>query len=131
MLGVNESSAWLLCQLTPHQAHLHTLEVVAHKLLLLADDSPDWLYAFVQMNDAVSHVPLSSEGHVGAMTDGVPTTNTCSWLHQLQVQMFMQHKNWLVCPEGLNGELKAMQFTFEELPLWNVAAIDDPPRTHH
>ena len=32
----------------------------------------------------------------------------------------------MVCPEGLNGELKAVQFTFEELPLWNVAMTDEP-----
>ena len=69
----------------PHQAHLHTLEEVACKLLLLADDTPDWPYAFVQMNDNVFHVALSSEGHTGAMTDGMPSTNTYSWLHQLQV----------------------------------------------
>ena len=35
----------------PHQAHLHTLEEAVHKLLLLTDDGPDWLYAFVQMNN--------------------------------------------------------------------------------
>ena len=29
-------------------------------------------------------------------------------------------------PERLNGELKALQFDFEELLLWNVAAVDEP-----
>ena len=33
---------------------------------------------------------------------------------------------WVVCPEGLNGELEALQFTFQELPLWNAAAMDEP-----
>ena len=37
----------------------------------------------------------------------------------------------MVCPEGLNGELEALQFDFWELPLWNVAIMDeliqDPP----
>ena len=66
----------------PHQACLHTLEEVAHKLLLLADDGPDWLYAFAHLNDTMSHAPLSSEGQIGTMTDG---TNACSQLHQLQV----------------------------------------------
>ena len=68
-----------------HQAHLCTLEEVACKLLYLVDNGPDWPYTFVWMNDTMSHVPLSSEGHVGAMTDSVHSTNACSWLHQLQV----------------------------------------------
>ena len=42
----------------PHQACYHTLEVVAHKLTLLVDKSTDWVYAFVQLNEALSHVPL-------------------------------------------------------------------------
>ena len=69
----------------PHQACLHTLEEVAHKVLLFADDGPDWPYAFVQMNDTVSHVPLSSKGHVSTMTDGVLSTNVYGQLHQLQI----------------------------------------------
>ena len=32
----------------------------------------------------------------------------------------------MVYPEGLNGELEVMQFTFEELLLWNVASTDEP-----
>ena len=30
----------------------------------------------------------------------------------------------MVCPEGLNGKLEALQFTFQELPLWDVATAD-------
>ena len=108
------------------QAHHHTLEEAAHKLLLSVDNGPDWPYAFVQMNDNVSHAPLSSEGHIGAMTNGMPSTNACGWFHQLQVQKLLQHGSWVVCPEGLNGKLKAVQFTFEELPLWDAATVDEP-----
>ena len=32
----------------------------------------------------------------------------------------------MVCPEGLNVELKALLFTFEELPLQNGATADEP-----
>ena len=53
----------------PCQAHLCTLEEVACKLLLLADDGPEWPYAFAYFNDTMSHVPLSSEGHINVMTD--------------------------------------------------------------
>ena len=107
----------------PHQACLHTLEEVVHKLLLLVDDGPDWPYAFVQMNDTVSHAPLSSEENIGAMTDSMPSTNACSQLHQLQVWKSLQHSSWVAWPEGLNGELETLQFTFKSyhsgmLPPW-------------
>ena len=78
------------------------------------------------MNNTVSHAPLSSKGHIGAMTDGMPSTNACGQLYQLQVQKLLKHSSWIVCPEGLNGELKALQFTFQELPLWNAATMDEP-----
>ena len=32
----------------------------------------------------------------------------------------------VVCPEGLNGELEALQFIFQELPLWDAAATGEP-----
>ena len=110
----------------PHQACLYTLGEAACKLLLLADDGPDWPYTFVWMNNTMFHVPLSSEGCISTMTDSVPSTNACSQLHQLQIQKLLQHGGWAVCPEGPNGEHKALQFTFQELPLWNAAAMDEP-----
>ena len=101
----------------PHQAHYPTLEGAAQKLLLWADDGPDWLYTFSELNDTVSQLPLSSEGHISAITDGMPSMNACGQLHQLQVQKLLQHRGWVVCPEGLNREFKALQFTFQELLL--------------
>ena len=32
----------------------------------------------------------------------------------------------MVCPEGLNRNLKPLLFDFKELPLWNVANMDEP-----
>ena len=58
--------------------------------MLLTDESPNWPYAYAQMNDAMAHAPLSSEGHIGIMTDGIPSMNTCSCLDQLQVQKLLQ-----------------------------------------
>ena len=105
----------------PHQACFLTLEGVAHKLVLLADDNRDWLYAFLWLNNAISHAPLSNEVHISAMTDDMPSTDACDQLHQLQVCKLLQHKDRVVCPEGLNSELEALQFTFQELPLWDTA----------
>ena len=69
----------------PHQVCYHTLEVEAHKCVLLVDESIDWAYGFVWLNEALSHAPLLREGHVSAMTDGMPTTDACGQLHQLQI----------------------------------------------
>ena len=33
---------------------------------------------------------------------------------------------WVVCPEGLNREHEALQFTFQDLPLLNATAMDEP-----
>ena len=105
----------------PHQAHYTTLVEVAHRLMLFIDNSADWVYALVQLNKALSHAPLSSIGHISTMTDGAPSTDTHSQLHQLQVCKLLQYKDLVVCAEGLNNQMKASQFTFKELPLWDTA----------
>ena len=46
-----------------HQAHLPMLADAGRMLLLLADEGADWPYAYIRMNDAVAHTPLSSVGH--------------------------------------------------------------------
>ena len=74
----------------------------------------------------MSHVPLSSKGHIGTMTDSTPSVNACGWFLQLQVWKLLQSGGWVVYPERLNGELKALKFTFMELPLWNDAAPGEP-----
>ena len=113
------------------QAHFKTLEEATHRLVLLADASVDWPYAFVWLNDAMSYVPLMNKGHISTMMDGVPHTDTCSWLHQLQIQKLLQHQGKVVQPEGLNGDLEALQLTFPELPLWDVAFLVSPSESHY
>ena len=91
----------------PCQAQYPTLAEAACKLLLLVDESAYWAYAFVWLNEALSHVPLSGEGNVSAMMDGSPSTDACGKLHQLQICKLLQHKDMMVYPEGLNSELEA------------------------
>ena len=83
------------------------------------------------MNNAMVHAPLSSEGHIGIMTSGLPSKNTYSCLLQLQVWWLLQCRGWVVCLEGLNGSLEPLLFDFKELPLWSMADADeythDPP----
>ena len=110
----------------PHQGHLSTLAEAAQKLMLLADNGPDWPYTFICTSKTVLHMPLSNNGHIGAMMDGIHSINACSWLHQLQVWKLLQHGGSIVFPEGLNGEPEALQFSFQELPLWNATSTDGP-----
>ena len=60
------------------------------------------------------------------MMDGIPSEEAHGQLHQLQVCKLLQHKDIVVCSEGLNGELEALQFTFPELQLWDAAAPGKP-----
>ena len=78
------------------------------------------------LNDAMSHVPLSNEGHISTMMDGTPSVDANGQLHQLQIHKLLQHGEKVVCPEGLYGDLEALQFTFLELPLWDATAPGEP-----
>ena len=96
----------------------------AQCLVLLADEGLDWPYAFVQMNNAMLHMLLSSEGHI----ESEPQRNPCDLLHQLQPWRLLQCGKWVVCPGGLNAGLDAFVFNFEELPLWNVVTAGEAAR---
>ena len=64
----------------PCQVCLPTLSDVAQKLMLLADKGTNWPYAYARMNDTMAHTLLSSKGHIGVMTGGLPSMNACSCL---------------------------------------------------
>ena len=66
-----------------HQAHHHSLGEVACNVTPLINIGTDWTYGFAQLNEGMLHTPLSSEGHISAMTDSVPSMNTCGCLSQL------------------------------------------------
>ena len=78
------------------------------------------------MNDTMAYTPLSSEGHIGIMTSGLPSRNACGHVHQLQLWQLLQCGGQLVCPEGLNGSLEPLLFHLKELPLWSMANMDEP-----
>ena len=65
----------------PHQVHYITPADAAYKLMLLEDSSANWVYAFTQLNEVLSHAPLSSMAHISTMTDGTPCTDAHGWLH--------------------------------------------------
>ena len=84
--------------------------------------------AFVWMNDAILHVPLSSKRHLGILMEGEPQRNPCNLLHQLQAWRLLQYGKWVVCPGGLKAGLNALVFDFKELPLWNMATAGEAAR---
>ena len=126
-VGYERSLAWWQCGCIPTRPTT-TLEEVACKLAQLVDESMDWFYTFVWLNKTLSHVSPLSEGHVSAMMDGTPSADAQGRLHLLQICKLLQHKDMVVCPEGLNGKFEALQFTFQELPLWNPTA---PSKSAH
>ena len=64
-------------------------------------------------------VPLLSKGHT-------TSADAQGWLHQLQIHKLLQHKDMVVCLEGLNGKLESLQSTFQVVPLWNTATPSKP-----
>ena len=60
------------------------------------------------------------------MTDGAPSVDAHSQLHQLLICKLLQHEGRVVCPEGLNGELEALQFSTQELPFGTLLLPGNP-----
>ena len=110
----------------PCQACYTTLADAVCRLVLLMDGSANWVYAFVQLNEVLSYAPLSSVGHISAMTDGTQSADPHGQLHQLQVHKLLQCKDMVGCPKSLNGQMEALQFTTKELPLLDAATPGEP-----
>ena len=119
------SSGIITVGVHPHQACLASLVEVAWCLVILANEGPDWPYAFIWKNNTILHMPLSSEGHFGILIECVPQRNPWGLLHQLQAWRLLQCREWVVCPEGLNVGIEALVFNFEDQPLWNMATVGE------
>ena len=90
----------------PYLAWLSSLDEVAKKLTLFINLGDNWAYTFVELNKNAQHVPLSNEGHLSTMVDGVPCRSACRHLCQLKVCQLLQCGDQVVYPEGLNGGLE-------------------------
>ena len=112
--------------LHPHQAHHSSLGEAVWKLALLIDTGTDWAYTFMQLNEDALHIPLSSEGHIRAMINGVPSRSTCGCLGQLEVCRLLQCGNQVLCPKGLNWGLEPIQFSLPEPPVWDMDTLGKP-----
>ena len=61
----------------PCQARVPTLDEAARRLTLLASSGSNWPYAFMHFNGDTCDVPLPKEGHLSAMTKGMPSNILC------------------------------------------------------
>ena len=89
----------------PYQECLSSLDEAVKKLTMLINSGDNWAYAFVWLNEDAQHVPLSKEGHLSTMIDGVPSRSMCGHLHQLDICQLLQCGDQVVYPERLNGGL--------------------------
>ena len=115
----------------PYQACLSSLDEVAKKLSLLINSGDDWAYAFVQLNEDTQHVPLHIEGHLSTMIEEVPSRNVCGHLHQLEVHWLLQHEDWVVYPEGLNGGLEPVLISLWGALVKGMNMLGDLPTNLH
>ena len=110
----------------PHQATLSSLDEVARKLTLLINIGDIWAYTFMQLNEGTLYVPLSNEGHIKTMIDGVPSSKTCGYLCQLEVCKLLQCGDQVVCPEHLNRGLEPLLLPFPKPPVRDMDTLSRP-----
>ena len=91
---------------TPSPPPLHGWASM-HKLALLINIGTDWAYALAcnLMKTHCTH-PCPVQGHISEMVDGVPSTNACWCLRQLEVHKLLQCEDQVVCPKGLNVRVR-------------------------
>ena len=78
------------------------------------------------LNKDTLHIPLSGEGHISAMIDGIPSRSTCGCLSQLQVCKLLQCGDQVVYPKGLNGGLEPEWFSLPEPPVLDMDTLGRP-----
>ena len=110
----------------PHQAWLSSLDEAVKKLTMLINLGNNWAYTFVQLNKDAQHVPLSNEGCLSTMVDGMPCRSVCGHLCQLEVHKLLQCGDWVVYPEGLNGGLEPVQTLLSGSLIWGMDMLDEP-----
>ena len=72
------------------------------------------------------HIPLSNEGQISAMIDGMPSRSTWWHLSQLEVCKLLQCGDQVVYPKGLNGGLEPKWFSLPEPPVWDMDPLGRP-----
>ena len=81
-------------------------EETLRKLALITPSGKNWVYTFEQLNNDAQYAPSLKKGHLSTMINGAPSRNACGHLHHLEVHQLLECKDWVVYPEGLNGNLE-------------------------
>ena len=99
----------------PYQAGLSSLDEAVKKLALLINLGDNWAYTFVQLNRDAQHVPLSKEGDLSAMINGMPSRSMCGCLCQIKVCKLLQYGDQV--PRTKRGLGASANFAIETAPL--------------
>ena len=110
----------------PYQACIPTLDEAARKLTLPTTSHENWAYTFVKFNKDAQHVSLPKEGHLNAMTEGMPSRNMCQHLYQLEVHLLLQSECQEVYQGGLNGALELVVTSLPESFAHETNILDEP-----
>ena len=97
------------------------------KTHLLASSGSNWPYAFMHFNGDAHHVPLLKEGHLSAMTDGMPSNIPCGQICQLEVHQLLHSEAWVVYPKGLNGCLVPVITSLPKSLAHGTNVLNDEP----
>ena len=110
----------------PHQAWFSSLDEVAMKFTLLINLGDNWPYTFVWLNEDAQHVPLSNEGHLSTMVDGVPCRSTCRHLHWLEVCKLLQCGEWVVYHQRDRWGMEPVQTSLLGSLIWGMDMLGKP-----
>ena len=81
----------------PCKACYATLAEAGHKLTLLIDGSADCVYAFIQLDKESFHAPLSTEGHLSATTDSMPSADIqASSTNSRYIKCYSMETGWCI-----------------------------------
>ena len=81
----------------------------------------------MQFNGDAHHVPAPKEGHLSAMTEGMPSNILCRSIHQLEVCQILHSEAQVVYPKGLNGSLDPVITSLPESLSHGITMLNDEP----
>ena len=111
----------------PYQARVSIIGYTARKLILLTSSRPNWPYTFVWFNGDACHMPLPKEGHLSALTEGMPSNIPWRRIHQLEVHQLLHSEARVVYPKGLNGCLVPVITTLPKSLSHGMTMLNDEP----
>ena len=111
----------------PYQTRVSTIDNMVRKLILLTSSGPNWPYMFMWFNGDVHQIPIPKEGHLSAMTEGMPSNVPCRRICQLEVHQLLHSGAQVVYPKGLNGCLVPVITSLPKSLSHGMIVLNDKP----